>query len=118
MTKREQFDRTQIEAVVTAGTLIVKDNTRIPVGYKRVYTVISAMSADRAPTRMRFGLNYNGRNHFYEEEPNPVLGVYYTTAREYHTKMTRLGVVVFHGMVAADVIVINWHGYDQKIEEA
>lgn len=117
MVKREQFDRYQHEVSNIIGTFLVKDNTRIPVGYKRVYTVVSMNSGTRCPSKIRFGLNMNGRNHWYEEEPNPALNVYYHTEREHHTKLTRLGIVAFHGLQVGDLVVINWQGYDQKISE-
>lgn len=118
MVKREPFDRYQAETSNIAGTFIVVDDTRIPTGYKRVYSVVSANSGSRAPSKIRYGINYNGRNHWYEEEPSPAQNVYYHTEREYHTRMTRRGVVCFHDLQVGDLIVINWHGYEQKIGES
>lgn len=117
MTTREIFDRYQYRRSNIAGTFIVVDETRIPVAYKRIYTVVAANSGDRCPSKIRFGLHFDARNHWYEEEPNPAQNVYYHTEREYHTKMTRLGVVAFHGLQIGDIIVVNWHGYDQPLKE-
>lgn len=118
MTKREQFDRYQHTVAAAAGTIIIVDETRIPVGYKRVYTVVSIVCDGAQMSKIRFGLHFDARNHFYEEEPNPIANVYYHTEREHHTKMTRLGVVAVHDVEVGDIIVINWQGYEQKISEA
>jgi len=117
MVKREIFDRYQLEESNIAGTFIIHDNTPIPKGYKRVYTVIAVNSGTRAPTKIRVGLAFETRNHFYEEEPLPLLNTYYTTAREYHCKETRKGVVALHDLQIGDQVVVNWHGYEIKIEE-
>lgn len=117
MVKREIFDRYQHEVSDINGTFIVRDDTRIPTGYKRVYTVASIVTDGEQASKIRFGLSFEGRNHWYEEEPNPATNVYYHTEREYHTKMTRLGVVAIHDAAVGDIVVVNWHGYEQPVEE-
>lgn len=114
--KREIFDRTQLEEVQVNGTHLVIDKVRIPVGYTRVYTVISANDGTTAPSKIRFGLHHDNSNNWYEEEPAPAINTYYTTRREYHTRMTAKGIVAFHTAVQGDVVVVNWHGYDKKLE--
>ena len=116
MVRREIFDRYQHGESNIAGTFIIHDNTPIPQGYKRVYTVISVNSGTRAPTKIRVGLGFENRNHFYEEEPAPLVNTYYTTRREYHCKLSRKGVVALHDLQLADLVVVNWHGYEIKIE--
>lgn len=116
MVKREIFDRYQMNISNIAGTFIIHDDTPIPTGYKRVYTVISVNVGAGQPSKIRVGLSFDARNHFYEEEPNPTANVYYHTEREYHAKMTRLGVVAIHDAAVGNPVVVNWHGYDQPIE--
>uniref|UniRef100_A0A6H1ZM07 Uncharacterized protein n=1 Tax=viral metagenome TaxID=1070528 RepID=A0A6H1ZM07_9ZZZZ len=118
MPKREQFDRYQLEVAQAAGTMIIVDNTEIPTAYKRVYTTISIVSDSLTMTKIRAGLHHDARNHFYEEEPNPIANVYYNTAREYHTRLESEGVVAIHDVAVGDIIVIIWHGYEQKLENA
>jgi len=117
MVKREIFDRYQPLEVIVAGTQIIHDDTLIPAGYKRVYTIISANSGSRAPGKIRFGLGFENRNHFYEEEQNPAQNVYYNTDKEYHCKGSRKGVVAVHDLQVGDLVVVNWHGYEIKVEE-
>ena len=115
MVKKEIFSR-YVPRTATIATEIIRDNLRIPDGYKRVYTVVSAVNGTTAPTKIRFGLTFDlNRNHFYEEEPTPLLNTYYTTRREYHARLTQLGVIAMHGCVVGDLIVANFHGYEQQI---
>lgn len=117
MVKREIFDRYQHEESDVTGTFIIHDNTLIPFGYKRVYTVISVNVGTGQPSKIRIGLGFENRNHFYEEESMPVANVYYMTKREYHCKESRKGVVAVHDLAVGDLVVVNWHGYEIKVEE-
>lgn len=115
MTQREIFDRYQSATSDIAGTFIIRDDTPIPTGYKRVYTVISVNVGTGQPSKIRVGLAFGARNHFYEEEPNPTANIYYHTQREYHARLTQKGVVAIHDLEIGDLVVVNWHGYEQKI---
>ena len=110
------FNRPQHEIVDDETLFIVRDKEPIQTGYKRVYTVVSAVDLTAAPTDwIRFGTG-GEEPKWHEDEPAPAADVYYHTEREYHVRQQDKGVVGFAGATLADEVIVVWHGYDIKYE--
>jgi len=114
--KRIPFDRPQQVTITNLTLQILRDPERLPEGYERIYTVVSAVDLDNAPDHIRFGTGGEDRHLWHEEEPAPVVDTYYHTEREYHCRRHNRGIVGFYAATKDDRVIVNWHGYDKKVE--
>jgi len=114
---RMSFDRGEEQVVTDATVFFVHDRVPIPDGYERVYTVVTAADIDSAPEKIRFWTGKDGAIKPHEEEPAPLVNVYYHTEREYHCRGDEHGIITFHGATLEDRVQVVWHGYDKPIRE-
>lgn len=116
MAKRKLFNRPQDIEAPEDGEQRLRDPERIATGYKRVYTVVSAMTEDDAPGMMHFCTGGEDAEKPHETEPNPVTDVWYHTQREYHVRQQDKGLVIFEDISSGSAVHVVWHGYDIKYE--
>ena len=117
MSKRKMFDRPQHETLTNETLEIVRDPEPLATGYKRVYTNVSAVDVTSAPTKIRFGTGGEDAPKWHEEEPTPLVNVYYHTEREHHCRQQDRGIIGYYGGTEGDELIVVWHGYDVKYEE-